>query len=131
MQVKVMSTTVDYSIVNAADTSQTLTVFTTTPNIYIMDFFARVKTAFSGVTRPKVSLGVAGHTQFYVPTQNIGTVGDLLTGACRDTANICTKIRSFQKTPANVPILATFSSTSGNLSSLSAGVIEFVCVYVE
>lgn len=151
MQTKVMTTTVKYDQLSVADTTKTFNIFTTTPNIYIMAFFARVKTAFAGVTGPTVKMGTAGSTDAYIAEQSVGVTGDLMT---KDTlanrtwenrnlehpsgewkqyqnAAVCTAHISHQSTPANIPMIATFASSAGNLSSLSAGEIEFVCVYVE
>lgn len=137
MQTKVMTTTVQYDQLSVADTSKTFNIFTTTPNIYIMAFFARVKTAFTGVTGPTVKLGTDKTTDAYIESQGIDHAGDLLVQhevAYRSALTHpigCHASISHQSTPKNIPILATFGSTSGNLSSLTAGEIEFVCVYVE
>ena len=133
MEIKVMTATrTAGGEVTAADTSQAVNVFTTTPNIYILALFARVKTAFAGVTLPEVSLGIAGDTGKYIPKQPINAETDLVVGKMPQAGpDYCAKMLSYQKTPENIPIIATFSSASGNLSSLSAGEIEFVCVYVE
>jgi len=150
-----MTTTFNTNLVNAAATSQTIMTFVTTPNIYILAFFARVKTAFAGVTAPTVKLGTRTTTDAYVAAQSISQIGDLYTrstiaympegmmnlihpaGAYRGTTRShsatvqCRTPISYQKTPSNVTIVATFASTAGNLSSLTAGEIEFVCVYCE
>lgn len=132
MQVKVMTATRTAGVeVDAADTSQAVNVFTTTPDIYILGFFARVKTAFAGVTLPEVSLGVTGDVARYIPKQPVNKTGDLVVGHGVDGHGYCKKMQSYQKTPANIPIIATFTSSAGNLSSLSAGEVEFVMVYAE
>ncbi len=131
MEVKVMTTTFSYDQLSTADTSLAQQVFMTKPNIYIMQLFARVKIAFAGVTNPSVELGRTGHTTMYIPKISIESIGDLSTTLGAGNIAPCKRALSYQKTPGNIGINATFRSTSGNLSSLSAGEIEFVCVYVE
>lgn len=137
MEVKAMSTTIDYSIVNAADTTQALTVFTTIPNIYILDMFARVKTAFAGITTPTVKLGDEKVSDLFIHDQCIGIIGDLITK--KEIAYLqphnhpikCSSKIGYQKIPLNVGMVATFTSQSENWSAATAGEIEFVCVYAE
>lgn len=131
MEVKIATVTFTDDDISDASTSQTANAFYTTPNIYILQLFARVKEAFVGVTAPTVALGIAGHTQKYMPTQGIGVTGDLC--GTVDTGNTapCKRALSYQKTPGNIRIVATFTSASGNLSALTEGEIEFVMVYVE
>jgi hypothetical protein len=157
MQVKVMSSTINHELLSVADTSKVQPVFNTTPNIYIIGFFARVKEAFAGVTAPTVKLGTIHTPDYYIENQGIARLGDLYTkslgafstvvghenlvhkstdtfyGTFRSFAESvqCQTPISFTTVPQNFQIVATFASSAGNLSALTAGEIEFVCVYVE
>lgn len=150
MQVKVMTTTIKYGDLSVADTTKVQNIFDTTPNVYILNFLARVKTAFAGVTTPTVKLGKSDFTDAYFAKQSIDVTGDLIpkntlanitsgslnlehpSGEWRDyqSAAVCTAHISHQKSPVNIPIVATFESASGDLSSLTAGEIEFIMVLV-
>lgn len=135
MEVKAFRKTITAAAnVQAADTSQIVYIFALPPDCYPLAFRARVKTAFAGVTTPSVELGITGRTTHYIPQQPINKVGELLSGAIFSTDNICPKqhspdVQASGNGQRNV--FATFRSASGNLSSLSAGEIDFVVVYAE
>jgi len=118
--------------VDTAGTTHTAYVFEMVPVTYILNVFARVKTAFAGVTAPTVSLGISGDTDLLIQSQPINRVGDLKPGFSRDGEGFCAALPGYpQKAEARRTIIATFSSSSGNFSSLTAGEIEFKIVYVE
>jgi len=114
----------------AAGTTQTFTLMTLPPTAYVIDFMARVKTAFAGVTTPQVKVGGSTITDSYLILQDISKTGDLITG--RGGRGFCERIRErSDKAEANKTMTATFTSQSGNFSSLTVGEIEFVAVYAE
>ena len=119
--------------VNAESTSQEVPVFRVKPGGYMIASGARVKTAFAGVTYPTVKLGEGTLTESILKQQPIGKVGDLKPGGATVTPGFCEALNTGggQKTEATRAIFATFESESGNLSSLSAGEIEFFIVYVD
>lgn len=134
MEVKAFKKTITAAAnVTADDTSQVVYVFALPPDCYILGLFARVKTAFSGVTSPKVKLGVSGHTDLYIREQRIGKVGDLVCGSSVAAVGVCTvqPLGAQASGTGQRDVFATFTSASGNLSSLSAGEIDFVVVYAE
>ena len=133
MEVKAMNATIKaVENVNAAATSQTVTILLVPPGAYLIAFGARVKTAFAGVTYPTVKVGEGTILVGFIPKQPINAIGDLKSGFARDGHTFCTSITGgAQKVEANRIIIATFESTAGNLSALTAGEIEFYLVYAE
>jgi len=134
MEIKVANKTIKATDnVQAAATSQAVYIFAMPPNSYVLSMFARVKTAFTGVTGPSVEVGLTGQTTRYIPKQEINAVKDLISGWGVNGMGYCQKQAPDQQigTTAQRNIIATFRSTSGNLSSLSAGEIEFVVIYAE
>jgi hypothetical protein len=116
--------------INTEDTEHTAYVFERPPHAYPLFMAARVKTAFAGVTVPQVSVGISGDTDKYIKQQHIDQAGDLL-GMTQGTYCDAFKI-GYMKTPSDSEtIIATFSSSTGNWSDLSAGEIEFLLVYAE
>ena len=118
--------------VDAADTTQTVPLFRIPPEAYIIFCGARVTTAFAGVTLPEVSVGESTDVDSYIKKQPINVTGDLKAGAVAKSIGYCESlgVGGMVKTEATRSVQATFTSSSGNLSSLSAGEIEFVIVYI-
>lgn len=121
-------------------------------NTYVIKRFGRVKTAFTGVTKPKVSLGVSGDVARYMVAQPIDKTGEFIIGKLlKSSAGIDKTKKTLpdkykkdlphsmgfceamdkEMTPASaLPILATFTSSS-TLFNATAGEVEFVIVYVD
>ena len=121
-------------------------------NAYKLAFFGRVKTAFTGLTNPKVSLGVAGDTSRYMVAQPIDKINELLAGKLvksdsgirknsilypdkykRDlphTKGFCEGMQKEMIASSAQPIIATFTSSSTTFDP-TAGEVEFVVVYVD
>lgn len=121
-------------------------------NAYVIQRFGRVKTAFTGVTKPKVSLGVTGDTTRYMVAQPIDTVAEFVmgkllksSGGIRKTATslpdkykkdlphsmgFCEAMPKEQISSSSKPIIATFTSDSTTFTA-TAGEVEFVIVYVD
>jgi len=133
MEVKAMNTVIKaVENVSAADTTETIVILLVPPGAYPIAFEARVKTAFAGVTYPTVKVGEGTILNGFIPKQSIDKIGGLKSGFARDSHTFCTSIiGGAQKAETNRTIIATFESTAGNLSSLTAGEIEFVLVYAE
>jgi len=122
-------------------------------NAYIVGIYGRVKTAFVGLTNPKVSVGVSGDTSRYMVAQPINKVGELMYGKLvkstgginkssvslpdkykRDlphTKNFCEGMPHAMISPSNVTIIATFTSDSTNFSNVSAGEVEVIVLYIN
>jgi hypothetical protein len=95
----------------------------------VLNVAGRVKTAFAGVTAPKVEVGYSSDTDIFCASTPISITGDLIRGSFYEV-NRCARSYDFVKTEAGRQIIGTFSSSSGNFSSLSAGEVEFVVVYI-
>lgn len=133
MEVKVMSAIIKgVENVNIADTTQTVPLFELPPGAYPIAFGGRVKTAFAGVTYPTVKVGEGTILDGFIFKQPINKVGDLKSGFSINAHTFCQAIAGGgQKIEANRSIIGTFESVTGNLSSLSAGEIEFFLVYAD
>jgi hypothetical protein len=132
MEIKVASCSITKEILNAAGMSQTVPLFRIPSDCIIQAVGARVKTAFAGVTRPEVSAGTSSDTTRYLPKQHIATAGDLIGSSSPIHSGLCNAPGSrFIKTEAEQDIMGTFTSSTGNFSSLSAGEILFYCIYLE
>jgi len=132
MELKIASCTVTKEILNAEDTSQTVHLFRIPSDCIPLFIGGRVRTAIAGVTKPKVAVGITGDTARYVPSQRIDRAGDLITGTAGVHKQICMMQGvDYVSTETNRSVLGTFSSSSGNFSSVSAGEILFYCVYLE
>ena len=132
MRLEIADATIEASEhVNAASTSQTVPIFELPPAAFVIAFGARVTTAFAGVTGPNVQVGVSGETDKYMRQQSIGSTGDLIAGWAPNAMTYCEAMTAGGRvgTEANRSIIATFGSSSGNLSSLSAGVVKFYLIY--
>lgn len=136
-ELKVDSLTLDYVQINSkgnAATTAAIGLFPIRPNAYPIFLRARVKTAFTGtVTTPTVKVGDETITDLYMVDQRIDQAGDLIPGFASNAPGGCEKMfMSARKTfTASAQMKATFTSSSGNFGSLTAGEIEFVYGYVE
>lgn len=124
------------------------------PNVYIIGVYGRVKTAFAGMTNPKVSVGVAGDTSRYMVAQPIDKVNELMSGKMvknstygirkdatflpdkykKDlirTKNFCEGMERAKIYPSNIPIIATFTCSDSTLGGATAGEVEFIVIYVD
>lgn len=132
MELNAVSCIIDKKILNAADTTQTVPLFDFVGTEYIIDIHVRVKTAFAGVTRPEVKVGYPDDLDRFFKLQPINRTGDLISGPHYESDNICKKQSpDHTKTETQKQVIATFSSNSGNFSSLTAGSIEFVVIYAK
>lgn len=132
MELIVSKCIIDKSTVDSAATSHTRPVFSLSGAEYLFKIMARVTTAFAGVTYPEVRIGYADDLERFVPRQAINRVGDLVSGAGSWSDAYCQKQHiDHVKTEVQKTIIATFSSTAGNFSSLSAGTLEVVLLYAK
>lgn len=106
-------------------------------NAYVISFFGRVKTAFTGLTKPKVSLGVTGDTDKYMVAQPIDAINELLAGvppasnkATLGVKPYCASMPKEKISTTGRTVIATFTSDS-TLFSPTVGEVEFVVVYVD
>ena len=121
-------------------------------NAYVLAYFGRVKTAFTGLTNPKVSLGVSGDTSRYMVAQPIDAINELMAGKLvksdsgirkdsilypdkykRDlphTKGFCEGMEKEKIVSSAKPVIATFTSSSTTFDP-TAGEVEFVIVYVD
>lgn len=121
-------------------------------NTYVIAKFGRVKTAFTGLTKPKVSLGVTGDVARYMVAQPIDNIYEFVMGKLlKNSAGInkssaflpnkykkdlphsmgfCEAMPKEMIKSSSLPIIATFTSSS-TLFNPSAGEVEFVIVYVD
>jgi len=121
-------------------------------NAYVIKMFGRVKTAFAGVTKPTVSLGVTGDTSRYMVAQPIGTANELIVGKLLKSSSginksstllpdkykkdlphsmgFCEAMEKEKVSSTALPVIATFTSSSATFDP-SAGEVEFVIVYVD
>lgn len=138
---------------DSSATSYTENVFILPANAYVVAMFGRVKTAFTGLTKPKVSLGVSGDTSRYMVAQPIDIINSFVMGklvksssGIRKTSTFlpdkykrdlphsmgfCEAMKTERAATSAQPIIATFTSSSSNFGSLTAGEVEFVIVYVD
>ncbi len=132
MEIKIDQVSITKGELNAADTTQDIPLIGITPHTYILGFFARVRTAFTGVTAPSVTVGLGSGGTELVKSQLISQAGDIITGGSLDNKSFCPRLPPIPITGVETgkKIVATFTSSSGNFTSLSAGEIEFVTVYV-
>jgi len=129
MELHITKQIIDWSTVKmTAGTSASGPFYLPSLNGYLVAIFARVTTAFTGVTYPTVKLGTSTHTELIIPKQPIDKVGDLIT-APRFFKGFCQVMDSPGGSTAELALQTTFESVSGNLTSLSAGEIEFVTLY--
>jgi len=112
----------------AADTSigHTLVI---PNNVFLFHLQANVKTAFVGVTSPTVKVGHADDTDAIIKEQSVSKAGMLIPGWPIDEKSGCSKMDHPMSTATAPDLLVTVASSSGNLTSLTAGELEFVVVY--
>jgi hypothetical protein len=129
MEIKVAKCSITKEILNAASTSQTVALFEIPVNAYVLHILGRIKTAFAGVTAPKVKVGTSTGTSDYMPNQRIDSAVSLISGPMnKDRCPV--QFANYANTAVKQQIIATFSSSSGSFSSLSAGEVEFAVVYL-
>jgi len=128
MEVESMKITFDYSgFADIAATSKTMDL-PTPPNIYLLDVFVRVNTAFAGtVTVPQAKVGFSNFDDMLVALQSIATAGQLKSG--RSHQVFCQGMAS--PVAKNQAVRLTIQNTTGNLSAYTAGELEVVLVYVK
>lgn len=122
----------------SGDATYTENVAILPANAYVVAMFGRVKTAFVGLTAPKVSLGVSGDVDRYMVAQPIGAVNELITnnsGALGGSAvfgakGFCAAMNKELVSTTAKPVIATFTSSSATFDPTS-GEVEFVIVYVD
>jgi hypothetical protein len=129
-----------------SDTSKTPRCFHITPAIYPIGFFGRVITAFAGLTRPSVELGITGDTTRYMQKQRIDVAGTLFKGTAgniidakrgNDTETyggaygFCTRMDQELQATSAYNIIATLRLGSGSFSGYTAGEVEFVMLYID
>lgn len=137
----------------SSDSSYTENVFILPANAYVIAMFGRVRTAFAGLTKPKVSLGVTGDTTRYCVAQPIDAVNEIMIGKIAKSSSginrspvevpdrwkkdwapspgFCERMPKEKIQATATPIIATFTSSSTDFSGLTAGEVEFVIVYVD
>jgi hypothetical protein len=64
----------------SSDSSYTEIIGYLPANAYVVERFGRVVTAFAGLTKPKVSLGVSDDTTRYMVAQPIDAVNEFVMG---------------------------------------------------
>jgi hypothetical protein len=106
-------------------------------NAYILAKFGRIKTAFAGITKPKVALGVTGDTDRYMVAQPIDAVNEFVMGpppSSNDSLlghkHFCVKLNKEKAASTATPIIATFTSDSATFDP-TAGEVEFIIVYID
>jgi len=122
----------------SADSSYTENVVILPANAYVLAYFGRVKTAFAGLTKPLVSLGVSGDTDRYMRAQPVDAVNEFVfwaTPKAHDpilgVSKWCVKMDKEKIAISAQPVIATFTSSSTDFSGKTAGEVEFVVVYVD
>ena len=129
MELHVNKQVIDWSTVKmTAGTSAAGPFYLPSLNGYLVNLFARVITAFEGVTHPTVKLGDSTDTELLITKQPIDQTGNLKVGK-RGQDGYCTAMNNPGGSKTNYALQLTFESASGNLSSLTAGEIEFVTLY--
>ena len=128
------------------DTSKTIRCFHITPTIYVVGFYGRVKTAFAGLTRPSVELGITGDTTRYIQKQRIDVAGTLLKGTAGNIIDgsydggiegfggaygFCTRMDQELQATAAYNVIATLRLGSGNFSGYTAGEVELVMAFID
>ena len=95
-------------------------------NAYVLAKFGRTTTAFTGITKPKVSLGVTGDTDRYMVAQLIDSINEFVFGppattndAISGVMDFCTKMNKEKIQTTALPIIATFTSDSTTLTNIS------------
>ena len=118
------------------------------PSVYVLGFYGRVVTAFAGLNRPTIELGITGNTTKYMPKQKIDVANqELMSGgdaSVLDSSDgsegyggaygFCTRMKHALMEPASTysyDILATFRVGSGTLSGYTAGELEIVMMYID
>lgn len=123
----------------SSDSSYTESVVILPENSYLLATFGRVKTAFTGLTKPKVSLGVSGDTDRYMVAQPVDATNELIANAkgavgsnpVLGVKSFCAGMNKEKVVSSTKSVIATFSSSSTDFSGLTAGEVEFVVVYVD
>jgi hypothetical protein len=122
----------------STDSSYTENVVILPANAYVLAKFGRVKTAFTGLTKPKVCLGVSGDTDKYMIAQPVDAINEFIMGppartndAILGLKDFCVKMDKEKIAISNRTIIATFTSSSTDFSGLTAGEVEFIVVYVD
>jgi hypothetical protein len=122
----------------SSDSSYTENVAILPANAYIMGMFGRVKTAFAGLTKPLVSLGVSGDTDRYMKAQPIDAVNELVWGAAPADNKALLGLKKYcvasdkeRAATSGQTVIATFTSSSSDFSGLTAGEVEFLIVFVD
>jgi len=106
-------------------TSKVIPLPTQGSNIRILGLFARVNTAFVGVTTPQISVGFTGSTTMLMPLNHLVTAGELKVGY---NQMFCSGMSS--PSVGSLGVIATVQSAATNLTSLTAGEVEIILVYV-
>lgn len=120
---------VDLGVISDTSTTHTHPLFEIPAKAYVIDVFARVKTAVVGITTPTVKVGTSTQTDLYVIEQPINVTGDLMSSRSRGRIPWCSVPKGYQNAEAKIQIIATYTSGSEAWSSMSAGEIEFICIY--
>jgi hypothetical protein len=124
----------------SSDSSYTENVAILPANAYVMAMFGRVKTAFAGLTKPKVSLGVSGDTDRYIVAQPADFVNELIvnhigafsaSNSAIGVKNFCAGMNKEKINSTGQTVIATFTSSSSDFSGLTAGEVEFLIVFVD
>jgi hypothetical protein len=132
--------------------SYTENIFILPTNAYILAKFGRVRTAFTGLINPKVSLGVSGDTARYMVAQPLDVANEFImgkllksSGGIRKTATslpdkykkdlphsmgFCEVMPAEKASSSNRTIIATFTSDSTTFTA-TAGEVEFIILYVD
>jgi hypothetical protein len=117
--------------------SHTAPVFHLPANAYPVGFYGRVVTAFAGLTHPTVELGILGDTELYIQKHPINKVSELIPGhdtsggGAQAKAGYCARLEHEMISTSAKDIIATFRVGSGSLTTLTAGEVEFVMVYID
>ena len=120
----------------SGESSYTENVCILPANSYILAVFGRVKTAFTGLTKPEVALGVTGDTDLFMSPQSLDKTNELLSGmatgvnAVTGLKGYCAAMNKAMVYSSAKPIIATFTSGSDTFDP-TAGEVEFVVVYVD
>ena len=126
MEVKSYRYIVKYTVLTDTDTSQEIPIPGPPPNTYLVDFAAKVNTAFAGPTHPTVKVGYTGSLDALMRKQGISSAKYLKSGGHYKV--FCHAMNTMT---GEQPIRATFETASGNLSTCTAGEIEFVVTYLK
>lgn len=121
--------TVNYEDLSAAATSKVVHFHRPGDASHLVYLSARVTTAFTGVTKPYVKLGSTNHTDRIIEDQFIDKVGSLKIGGRFSQDGFCQTMTWPKGALEEQALFLTFGSAATNLSSLSAGEIEFVTSY--